>query len=158
MSRRILFMGLAILVSQIATGCCTQRAYLFPRLHCGACAPPAVPMSPVVRYPIAVRPLGAYPVMGAPAPAMGDPGCSSCLASPAATVSLAPRMASGAPIYAAGATGYGTAVPHDSVLLPQPTVIRRSNNRPNPSRCRSKTAGMCHRLTQINTDEIRNFG
>ena len=126
MSRRILLFGLVALVSQIATGCCTQRAYLFPRLHCGAvCAPPAVPMSPVVRYPIAVRPLGAYPVTAAPS--YGDPSCSSCMSSPGSTVSMAPRMASGAPIYTMGGAapvgGYGAAVPHDSVLLPQPTVI-----------------------------------
>jgi len=121
MSRRILLLGIVVLVSQIATGCCTQRAYLFPRLHCGACAPPAVPMSPVVRYPIAVRPIGAYP-MSAAAP-YGDPSCNSCMSSPGATVSMAPRMASGAPVYTMGGPGYGAAVPHDSVLLPQPTVI-----------------------------------
>jgi hypothetical protein len=121
MSRRILLFGLVALVSQIATGCCTQRAYLFPRLHCGHCAAPAVPMSPVVKYPVAVRPIGAYPVTAVPA--YGDPSCNSCMASPGATVSMAPRMASGAPIYPVGGPAYSAGVPHDSVLLPQPTVI-----------------------------------
>ena len=126
MSRRILLLGIVVLVSQIATGCCTQRAYVFPRLHCGAaCAPPVVPYSPVIRGPLMPRPLlygpvGAAPISSAP---YGDPSCNSCMSSPGATVSMAPRMASGAPVYTMGGPGYGAAVPHDSVLLPQPTVI-----------------------------------
>jgi len=127
MSRRFLLLGLVVLVSQIATGCCTQRAYVFPRLRCGAYAPPAVPFSPVVRTPLLPRPLyygaGAMvPISAGPAYGYGAPGCSSC-STPGAAVSFAPQAMSGAPVYSMGGSGYGAGVPHDSVLLPQPTVI-----------------------------------
>lgn len=134
MSRRMLMMGVALFATQVATGCCTQRgAYWFPRLSavgCGvACAPPVVPFSPVIRGPLLPRPL-LYGAPIASTPAYGDPSCSSCSSSPGA-VSMAPRPMNNMPIYTMGGTGYGTmggpgygaAVPHDSVLLPQPTMI-----------------------------------
>ena len=120
MSRRMLLMGVALFATQIAAGCCTQRAYLFPRLHCGAaCAPPMVPYSPVIRGPLLPRPL-LYGAPIAATPAYGDPSCSSCSSSPG--MAAAPRPMNG-PIYTMGGPGYSAGVPHDSVLLPQPTVI-----------------------------------
>ena len=128
MSRRMMMLGVALFATQIAAGCCTQRAYVFPRLHCGAtgaCAAPMVPYSPVIRGPLLPRPLlyGA-PIASTPAYGGGgyaDPSCSSCGSSPN-VVSSAPRMG-GAPIYTMGGPSYSGGVPHDSVLLPQPTVI-----------------------------------
>ncbi len=113
MVRRILLLGVLGFGALASTGClCRQRC-----LPCGSSLFPGrrAILQPAAA-PVQSAPIGFGGYDAGPA---GAPGCTSCGSNPGAGMpyAAAPAGFNHAPHYA------GSGIPHDSMLLPSPTVV-----------------------------------
>ena len=115
--RRFLLLGLLGLTAA-GTGCAHRR---MAAAHC--CGGPLFPNRPRLAVPVgAPAPMGYDAGIGAPV-GIGAPGCSSCGSSGVPIASSGGYPTGYQASLHGGQPNYGGGIPHDSVLLPNPTVV-----------------------------------
>ena len=128
MRRRYLLLGILALAG--ATGCANRP---IRSGHC--CVGSIFPGRPLLARPMLSAPVGSTPMGSAPigygAPVgfdggVGAPGCSSCGGGAGGMTGMPIASTGGYPHgfqASMHAPTYGNAIPHDSMLLPSPTVV-----------------------------------
>jgi hypothetical protein len=147
--RRWLFVGLTVVGSQIAAGCCYNRPVLFPRLNpcVGGCGP-IFPRLAAVPGPVVSGPVYDAPVYGGPPPCVGCGGHDGGFGVPIASTppvvygpppgapggTVAPPPSFSVPMNMPGAAApVGAGIPFDSALAPTvrpPTGAARADAPP----------------------------
>jgi len=120
MRRRYLLSGLLGLLALASASGCGNR-----QLRSGHCC--AGSIFPGRARPMLATPVGAAPIgYGAPVGfdgGVGAPGCSSCAGGAGMPIASSAGYPAGYQASMHAPPTYGNAIPHDSMLLPSPTVI-----------------------------------